>query len=260
MNVQKVLSVYKPRGFTPYQVIQKAKEQLPEYRDLTMSYVGRLDPLAHGVLLLLVGEGIHEREKYLALPKEYECEVVFGVQTDTYDFLGLLTQTEIFPPSADLEKKVTEFVKGHIGKQMQSYPPFSSRTVGGKPLFWWAKNNKLHEVEIPQRPIEIFDFQLLSMGEKTYSVLEKNVMEAVTSVSGDFRQEETLTRWEKFFGNNPNATFSTAKFRISCGSGTYVRGLTHSLGEELGTGAVAAEIFRTSVGEYRVEDSLRLAF
>jgi len=52
------------------------------------AYAGRLDPMAHGVLVLLVGEENKKREKYEKFVKEYLFQCIFGVATDTYDILG----------------------------------------------------------------------------------------------------------------------------------------------------------------------------
>lgn len=255
-----ILSVYKPLGKTPYEVIQKLKEQFPVYRNESITYAGRLDPLAHGVLLLLVGDAISDKDKFLSLQKTYECEAILGVETDSYDFLGFVGDRKAAALPDDREEKFSEFINIHIGNQLQSYPPFSSRTVNGKPLFWWTKNNRLNEIKIPQKEIEIYDLSLGEMGEKQSKDLQKEITEAVQKVSGDFRQEETLARWQKFFQENPHESFPAVRLRVTCSSGTYVRGLVHDLGKFLGVGAVTAEIFRTNVGEYTVEDSLRLAF
>ena len=54
--MKKILSVYKPLYLTPYQLIQQLKKNYPEYANEKIGYAGRLDPLAHGVLLLMIGE------------------------------------------------------------------------------------------------------------------------------------------------------------------------------------------------------------
>ncbi len=90
--MQQLINVYKPLGMTPLEVIRKLKQTNSYLTEAKISYAGRLDPLAHGVLLLLVGENTKEKDRYLALPKTYEFEIIFGLQTDTYDLLGYATQ------------------------------------------------------------------------------------------------------------------------------------------------------------------------
>jgi len=256
--MNKLLNVYKPVNLTPFQVIQQLREQYPEYKDKKIGYAGRLDPLAHGVLVLMIGEATKEREKHQALTKEYEFEALFGIETDSYDVLGLLRNLQTGKMPEDFEKQISEFIKKKIGNQMQTYPPFSSKAVEGKPLFWWAKQNRISEITIPTREITIEHFELLSIGSMTGEQLRGKVKNLLQTVQGDFRQEDIWLRWQNFFVTNITNTFITARFRITCSSGTYVRSLVHDLGKELTLGAIATEILRTKVGQYRLEDALKI--
>lgn len=259
--MNKILSVYKPYGFTPLQMIAKLRLQFPEYEKEKIGYAGRLDPLANGVLLFMIGDATKERDKYLALPKSYEFTALFGVQTDTYDLLGLVKNAPSPFKGEGNKKIITTFLKNHLGKQTQTYPPYSSKPVYGKPLFWWAKEKKLNEITLPQREIEIMSFQTISFGEMTKDALEEKIKETIEMISGDFRQEEIQKAWNAFFEDSENYAerhFLTARFRVTCSSGTYVRGLVNDLGKELGTGAVTLDILRTKVGEYGIEDAMKL--
>ena len=84
-----IFNVFKPIGISPLGAIKALKEKYPELKNEKMTYAGRLDPLAEGALLILAGNAVHEKEKYLKLDKEYEGEILFGFTTDTYDILGL---------------------------------------------------------------------------------------------------------------------------------------------------------------------------
>ena len=86
--MNKILNIYKPVGISPLDAIKTLKEKYPELKDEKMTYAGRLDPLAEGVLLILAGNAVYEKEKYLKLDKEYEAEILFGFNTDTYDIFG----------------------------------------------------------------------------------------------------------------------------------------------------------------------------
>ena len=257
-SMNKVLSVYKPIGTTPLELIEELRLSFPEYQDVTIGYAGRLDPMAHGVMLLMLGEATKERDTYLHLEKVYEFEVLFGCDTDTYDVLGLLqknaTQTALI-----VNEKVNIFVKKHTGTIVQAYPPYSSKTVGGKPLFWWARNGKLSEIDIPKKEVTVFDFAVTGFDQIQKTDLKKRIIEMIERIKGDFRQEEIQKAWEIFFMKHHVKTFQTAKFRISCSSGTYVRGLVNELGAFLGTGAIALDIKRTQVGAYTIESTLRLS-
>ena len=80
-----VLNLYKNLGETPLERLERLRTQKPLYEREVLSYAGRLDPMAEGVMLCLVGQANKRREQYLDLSKEYTIAVLFGVSTDTYD-------------------------------------------------------------------------------------------------------------------------------------------------------------------------------
>ena len=88
--MKNVLNLYKQVGITPLQLIKKFVRSNPEYKDEKLGYAGRLDPMAEGVMIILVGDENKKREKYLDLNKKYEVGILFGVSTDTHDVLGLI--------------------------------------------------------------------------------------------------------------------------------------------------------------------------
>ncbi len=258
--MQQLLSIYKPSGLTPLQVINSIKKQRPELANEKITYAGRLDPLAHGVLLLLIGEEAKKRKTYLDFLKTYEFEAVFGLETDTYDVLGLVKAKKEIVSGINVNLFVNTFVKSHLGKQLQFYPPYSSKAINGKPLFWWARNNRLDEIEMPTREIKIYDFRCVSIGNISVKDLKQKVEASITSVHGDFRQKEIWARWEEVCSTlqNKTNTLPTAKFYLNCSSGTYVRELVHQLGKAMSCGAIAIDILRTAVGEYTIKNAEKL--
>src|SRR5438045_9517763 len=104
------------------------------------------------------------------------------MQTNTYDTLVILRNKKIKPVSRDFQKIIATFIKHKLGKQKQIYPPYSSKTVSGKSLFWWAKNKKLSEIKIPERVIEIYDFKLDEIKKISATKLKKEIMKQIDSV------------------------------------------------------------------------------
>lgn len=87
----------KPIGKTPFEVIQEIKKSHPELKNTKIGYAGRLDPMAEGLLLLLIGEENKKKHAYENLNKTYECEIFFGFATDTYDLMGMITSQYTHP-------------------------------------------------------------------------------------------------------------------------------------------------------------------
>lgn len=256
--MDKILSIYKPQGLTPFQLIEKLREVKTEYKDIKIGFAGRLDPLAHGVMLLTIGEGNKERQKYLNLNKTYRFSVLFGPETDSYDYLGIIEKFQNIKLAADMKKKLEEFIKKHLGKITQSYPPFSSKTINGIQLYKLAKKGQIKDIELPTKEVEIFRFELLSIKEIDSEEIQKQILQNLKKIKGHFRQTKIIKLWKELFKDNLGSKFVMADFEIDCSSGTYVRSLAHNMGIEFGTGAIAFEILRTKVGDFPIEQSLKI--
>ena len=245
---QATLTLYKKKGETPLECLERFRKENPDYQNEKMTYVGRLDPLAEGLLLILVGEECKNKEKYLGLDKEYEVDIFFGFTTDTYDVLGKVTSVSD-TDNFSIEK-VRDVIQSSVGKFTQKYPVFSSKTIRGVSLFSLFKKGELNEDEIPTKDVEIKNIEVF--GERTISKndLEKNIQNSIALVSGDFRQKEILDIWENELGKSALQTFHIVSIKVSCTSGTYMRSLANTIGEKVGMPALALGIKRTKVGNY----------
>lgn len=255
--MQNVLNLYKPIGITPLQLVDLFKEKHPGYREVKLGYAGRLDPMADGVLLVLVGDENKKRKKYEALEKTYSFDCLFGIATDTADILGIITKTtpDVF------EKEITTRLPNILviikQQTLQQYPAYSSRTVNGKPLYYYARKNLLDEITIPSHPIAIHKLSLQNNKLLPSNQLQKYIFENIQKVKGDFRQKEIFKGWKKFFRENASGLI-VAHCLIRCSSGTYVRSICEEIGNQLGVGGMALRITRESVGGYSIRDSLKI--
>ncbi len=248
-----VLNLYKARGETPLQRIERYRKDHPEYKNLPLSYVGRLDPMAEGVLLVLAGEENKRREQYLGLDKEYTFDVLFGFATDTYDYLGLMTDSVTRASHRPLKVPLLlEYISQMPGARSQKYPPFSSKPLEGVPLFIRARKGELSDFDLPEHQIEIMSSALIGTKRISDVTLLADVEKGVGAVHGDFRQERIMTLWKETLRVLYGLEFDLATISITCSSGTYVRSLAHELGEKLGVPALAARIVRTRVGKWKL--------
>ncbi len=250
-----VLNLYKQLGETPRERLERLRSQKPHYEHEVLSYAGRLDPMAEGVLLCLVGGANQSRDAYLELSKEYVLDVLWGFSTDTYDVLGrVIDQGD--PDTierASIEKALNEF-RGHIE---QEYPPYSSKTVEGKSLFEWARQGAISSLIMPRRSVTIYKADVEEVYKVPEATLLQFIEESVGKVNGDFRQEEVLMGWRRHLKANGTREFPAATIKVECSSGTYMRSIANGLGTELGCPALALHILRSKVGEYGVEKSLK---
>ena len=246
--MKNIIILNKKEGETPLEALDNIRLKHKEYKDIKMTYAGRLDPMARGVLFVLLGDEVKNKEKYLALDKEYKFEVLFGFATDTYDVLGKVVSSKI---NYVIDQKIIKsYLKTFLGESMQPYPIYSSKTVFGKQLFAYARAGE--EVEIPTRKIFIKSLKIEKVREMNGKKLLENIERRIKKVKGDFRQEEILEIWKNNLLSLNKEKFTIASFKIKCSSGTYVRGIANSLGDRMKTPALAFSIKRTKVGRYVV--------
>jgi len=215
------IHIYKPIGKTPLEVIEeyKKKNNINE----KMSFAGRLDPMAHGEMILLKGEECKLQNLYCGKDKIYEFKILYGYKTDTLDILGLVEKN-------NLEKELK--LNNLIGKFEILYPKYSSIYVKRKPLWWWAKNNKLDEIEIPKKNIEIYE--LCKKNEETISNLEllKYITEKLSKLSKSnrekFRFSKIMKKWNIDLKTKKKHRIETYRTKVS--SGTYIRSLCERMG------------------------------
>ncbi len=233
-------TIYKNIGETPLEALERFRASRPELEAEPMTYAGRLDPMAEGQLLILIGEECKQKERYLGLDKEYEVEIVFGISTDTYDALGI-------PKVSPRHVEVTPWGQGtgYIGKFTQEYPPYSSKTVNGKQLHELARAGELPD-EMPTKDVEIYSLDVLNESTISSAELKSRIFSMIDKVTGDFRQEEIKKRWGEVLGMS-NDHYSMIKVRVYCSSGTYMRSLANRIGKDAGVGAFALSIKRTKV-------------
>ena len=242
-----LIKLYKAVGETPLECIARFKAERPEYKETKMTYLGRLDTMAEGLLLVLAGN-TKEKEKYLALDKTYEFEVLWGFATDTHDVLGIINSEGETPQK--LEQKMAGLVKKVLKKSTQTYPVFSSKVFGKD--FLRARDANVEAIEIPEKSIKIFSFRHIHTRTLTGREMLAEIEERVAKIGGDFRQDEVIKSWRNALITKPNEFFLISKFHADVSSGTYIRVLAHEMGKLLGTSALAWSIKRTRVGEYKI--------
>lgn len=204
-----VLNIDKPVGMTSFQVVEKIRSITGEKK---VGHAGTLDPIAGGVLIVLVGRGATKRfQEFMTLPKTYLTTIRLGVLTDTHDLEGtVLTDQPVTIDNAQLQSVLDEF-QG----QIQQVPPmYSAKKVNGQRLYKLAKQGKTVEREPSE--VTIHDLTLL------------------------------------------DRTGRDIQLRIRCSKGTYIRALARDIGNELGTHAAVAQLTRTAVGQYNLDNAILL--
>jgi tRNA pseudouridine55 synthase len=215
-----VLVVDKPLGPTSHDVVARVRRAIGISR---IGHTGTLDPLATGVLPLVVGRATRLAQFLTAEEKEYVAGIRLGLATATYDAEERLVRNETGEPAVLLpvrhrpaftEAELREALTDFTGTYWQVPPPFSAKKVGGRPAYELARMQKaveLKAVEVTVRKLELV------------------------------RYDDGL-----------------ALVRVVCSSGFYVRSLANDVGRRLGCGAHLESLRRTRAGEFREDQAVPL--
>ncbi|MBL7191872.1 tRNA pseudouridine(55) synthase TruB [bacterium] len=204
-----ILNVYKPPGLTSFDVVRIIRRRLNIKK---AGHGGTLDPIAEGVLLILLGKATKRAGELLGLDKKYRAGILLGKETDTYDITGkVISEQNCSAVTLELLDRV---IAKFTGKIEQIPPMFSAVKVEGRKLYKLAR--KGIEIERAPRTVNIYTI--------------------------------TITGWSP-----PHLQID-----VHCSKGTYIRTLAHDIGAELECGACMDSLIRTSIGGYKVEESIRL--
>lgn len=150
-----ILLVDKPSGMTSHDVVNRVRRI---YQLRKVGHAGTLDPMATGLMILLIGKATKVSQYLISLPKTYEGEALFGQTTDTQDADGEIMEERPLPEGLNSEM-LDLSMRAFLGDQYQTPPMFSAKKVKGVPLYKLARKGK--EVEREPRVIHIASFQLL---------------------------------------------------------------------------------------------------
>jgi tRNA pseudouridine55 synthase len=143
----------KPKGRTSHDVVD-ALRHLAGFRQI--GHLGTLDPLATGVLVLLLGRATRLVRFYTHRRKRYEAGFRFGFATDSYDAEGL-SQGPDNPPALD-RAVLEQLASARLGRLQQTPPPFSAKKVHGRPAYELARKHQA--VDLKPVEVEVFEFRL----------------------------------------------------------------------------------------------------
>ncbi len=204
-----ILVVNKPQGITSHDVVARVRRI---FRIRRVGHAGTLDPLATGVLVILLGKSTKLFNKFQSLDKAYRATLKLGVTTHTADILGKVIEQR--PYVGITQAKIEEVFQKFIGEIEQTPPMVSAVKIGGKRLYKLARKG----IAVDRKP----------------RVIRINTLRLINFVD------------------------SAVEFYVECSKGTYVRQLAEDMGRALGCGACITQIERTKVGDFAIEQAVKL--
>jgi len=226
-----IIPINKSKGATSHDVVDVIRKKLGVKK---VGHTGTLDPMAEGVLIILTGEDTKRQSEFMNMEKEYIAEIVFGVESDTYDLDSPNIRFQDKKPTIRNKKeKLIQILKSFVGEVKQEVPPYSAVKIKGKPLYTYARRG-LIKTPLPQRKILIKKLELLEIGE-IFVLLS--------------RQQYNIKRQK----------YPYIKIKVICSKGTYIRSLAIDIGKKLGCVAVLSSLTRTRIGAYTLEGCSKYA-
>lgn len=204
---------YKPIGWTMLDLVKEFKIDYPNEK---ISFAGRLDPMAFGVVKILIGDNdiqknVSESEGY----KVYTFDFIHNFTTDSYDILGIPKKSDFFNPI-------------DIGEYIQEYPPYSSVIVKEHKLpYWQVTKRGLNVNQKPTKKITISSFE-----KNDEKIISKNkfidIIESQFNLltKDTFRQKKILECWKEHDFENIKIT----TFTVTISSGGYIRWIANQMG------------------------------
>ncbi len=183
-----IIIINKTKGCTSHDVVYKIKKMLNK----KVGHTGTLDPMAEGVLPILIGKGTQLSKYLINHDKKYIVELQLGIKTDTADSEGKIIEEKTVNKTKLSKENITNVLQTFIGKQEQIPPIYSAIKVNGKKLYEYARKGQ--EVELKPRQIEIYDIKLID-----YSMDEKQIKFEVFCGKGTYIRslcEDIATKFE----------------------------------------------------------------
>ena len=210
-----IINIYKPKEWTSHDIVAKIKRITGE----KVGHTGTLDPLAQGVLPILIGKGTQCSKYLVNHDKKYRVELKLGKRTETLDAEGKIIEEKEIPQNIleqSNKSNIEKTLKTFEGEIEQKPPIYSAIKVKGKKLYEYARKGQ--EVEIPTRKITIYSIELKQI-----------------------KKEENIII-----------------FDVYCSKGTYIRTLCEDIAKKLNTIGYMQNLLRIQVGEFNIKDSITL--
>lgn len=210
-----VIGIDKPAGMTSHDVVNRARRAFGEKR---VGHAGTLDPMAEGVLPILIGPATRLSEFLTGHDKVYVARIRFGSATTTDDREGDILRTAAVPSVASELEFATGILDSFKGPSKQMPPAYSAIKVNGKKAYDEARRG--HVVALEPRDIEVYRADLIDIGF-----------------------EEGVLFWD--------VVFSVSK-------GTYIRSLARDIGKAVGTQAHLGALQRIRSGNLTLDECVSL--
>lgn len=247
--------VYKPPSVSCGEIIEQERARLqldPSDKSYPAAFSGRLDPMAHGDLIIVPNSELNRIEEFNKMDKTYKFKFVIGVSTDTTDVLGIFNNLD-WASSMDLsvlKAKIESYANTTFDQKYHRFssfvPKIRDEKKNRKPLWSWSITHPDFPIDIPSKSVSVRNLVINSIGESRVFVQEAISSIGKLNPESKFRQGPILTQWADYSGPSvlPEITCT-----IEVSSGFYIRQFVQDLSDYFKVRMMVTEIYRTKVAD-----------
>ena len=233
-----MIHVYKKSGETMDQLVDRVKK---EYNISKLAYTARLDPMAKGIVPFVTNNLCSNIKDYLSSAKTYQVKIIMGIQTDSDDPLGLITNTH-FIINEDIIKDTTKSIIDYLNLInnkffRQKFHHYSTKMM----------NHRRHKNTgiINDHDVSVYNYEILGEDSFDYGLWSKKIIKYINSIDQkkNFRQDITIEQWEKL---KIDIVFYI-KLKIKVSSGFFIRQLIRDMSNNIGFPLMCYNINRISI-------------
>jgi tRNA pseudouridine(55) synthase len=232
-----MLNIYKKSGETMEQLIQRIKK---EHNLKKLCYTARLDPMAKGIVPILTNDLCLKINDYFNTNKNYQVKIIFGIQTDTDDPLGIITKIE----NVDIEifnnnyKSVIDYLNLINNTSfLQKYHYYSTKMLNHR------KQKSTNIVD--SHTVSLNNYEIIKTGIYDYKLWNKKIIDKINSIdiSKNFRQNDIITQWNNLILHQ----LYYIKINLNVSSGFFVRQLIRDISDNVKFPLLCYNINRTII-------------
>ncbi len=225
-EINGILVLNKPQGVTSHDMVSLCRKL---YGTRKVGHAGTLDPMATGVLVMLIGRAAKASDFLLEKVKTYRATLRFGIATDTQDVTGKITAvSDALPTQAGLDAVLPRF-RGEI---LQVPPMYSALKRDGQKLYDLARRGIALQLEA--RPVTVHSLE-----------------------AGEFRPGQAIPIPAHIGAEAASAeTLAEADLTVVCSKGTYIRTLCQDIGAAMGCYGTMSALCRTAAGMFSLDSAV----
>jgi len=237
-----MIEYYKEPGITPLEFINTVKKEFP---DKKICYTARLDPMARGLIPILIGEDCKLMNLYTCLSKTYEVKVIIGLATDTDDALGIITQNTL---NISSNQTTSHYILSNyksifeIETELtlnQKYHYYSTKALLSR-----SKNN----FDTHYHSVKLYHSSVIDSGELDFNIWKNECINTINKVdkTKEYRQNEIIKQWNDL-SNEIKAPLHYITLQLYVSSGFFIRQYIRDISEKIGIPLMCYDINRVNI-------------